>query len=151
MNTLRGLARLRPALYAAVLLSAGSACAALGGNLASVQSDQQAFGATSVSKALAGGTLFTQTLPDGLVIRQYADAAGTVYAVGWEGPVLPDFQRLLGSSYPSYEQAQPQQRRGVNVETPTLVIESGGMMRAFLGRAYLPGKLPAALSVQDIR
>jgi hypothetical protein len=151
MNTLRGLARLRPALYAAMLFSAGSACAALGGNLASVQSDQQAFGATSVSKALAGGTLFTQTLPDGLIIRQYADAAGNVYAVGWEGPVLPDFQRLLGSSYPRYEQALPQQRRGVHLQTPSLVIESGGMMRAFRGQAYLPTQVPSAVSVQDIR
>jgi hypothetical protein len=86
-----------------------------------------------------------------LIIRQYADAAGNVYAVGWEGPVLPDFQRLLGTANATYEQAMLQQRRGVNVQTPTLVIESGGMMRAFLGRAYLPGKLPAALSAQDIR
>jgi hypothetical protein len=133
-----------------LFVCAGSAWAALGGNLASVQSDQQAFGATSASTSLAGGTLYTQTLPNAVVVRQYVDSAGNVYAVGWEGPVLPDFQRLLGSSFASYQSALVQQRRGVSLQTPTLVIESSGMMRSFVGRAYLPTQVPVAIKAQDI-
>ena len=149
MNTYRGYARTRLAV-SALLFVGSSAWAALGGNLASVQSDQQAFAATSAQTPSAGGTLHTQTLPNGLIIRQYLDAASNVYAVAWEGPVLPDFQRLLGASFPSYQQAVLQQQRGVRLQTPTLVIESGGMMRSFVGRAYLPAQLPAALSAQSI-
>ncbi|WP_342616539.1 DUF2844 domain-containing protein [Rhodoferax sp. GW822-FHT02A01] len=149
MHTYRGFARVRLATTALLLMS-GSSWAALGGNLASVQSDQQAFAATNAQTSLAGGTLYTQTLPNSLIIRQYVDAAGNVYAVAWEGPVLPDFQRLLGASYPSYQQAVLQQQRGVRLQTPSLVIESGGMMRSFMGRAFLPAQLPAALSAQSI-
>jgi len=149
MYTYRGFAHIWLATTA-LLFVGSSAWAALGGNLASVQSDQQAFAATSTQTVSAGGTLYTQTLPNGLIIRQYVDAAGNVYAVAWEGPVLPDFQRLLGASYASYQQAVLQQQRGVHLQTPTLVIESGGMMRSFVGRAFLPGQLPTAISPQSI-
>jgi hypothetical protein len=130
---------------------AGTAWAKLGGDLASVQSDTQAFAASTRQSALSGATLFTQTLPNELVIRQYLDANGLVFAVGWEGPVLPDFERLLGAHYATYLEAVRLQRRGVSVQGPALVIESGGMMRAFSGRAYLPNLLPRQLSAQDIR
>jgi hypothetical protein len=79
------------------------------------------------------------------------DHDGLVFAVAWEGPLLPDFARLLGSAYPVYQEALRQQKRGVSVQGAELVIESGGMMRAFNGRAYLPGRLPAGLTAQDIR
>jgi hypothetical protein len=129
----------------------GTAWARLGGDLASVQADQQAWSASASQTVLAGATLVTQTQPGGLTVRQYVDAAGMVFAVGWEGPVLPDFERLLGASFPTYAVAVRQQRRGVAVQTADLVIESGGMMRSFSGRAYLPGKLPVGLTAQDIR
>jgi hypothetical protein len=122
----------------------------LGGDLASVQADQQAWAGSTIQTRLASVTLHTQSLPDGLVVRQYVDAAGLVFAVGWEGPVLPDFERLLGPHFAAYALAQRQQKRGVNVQSTEVVIESGGMMRSFAGRAYLPGKLPVNLSAQDI-
>jgi hypothetical protein len=64
--------------------------------------------------------------------------------------VPPDFERLLGASFQAYSAAQRQQKRGVNVQNAYLVIESGGMMRSFAGRAYLPAKLPVSLTAQDI-
>lgn len=139
------------ALVACGALLCSSSWAALGGNLDTVRSDQLAFSASSDAKPLAGTTLHTQTLPNGVTIRQYVDASGLVFAVGWEGPVPPDFQRLLGSYFSNYQEALHQQRRGVLLQSTNLVLESGGMMRAFIGRAYLPGKLPAALNAQDIR
>ena len=133
------------------LLSAGSAWAHLGGDLASVQADQQAWGAGSSSPTITGVTVYTQALPNGVIVRQYVNASGLVFAVGWEGPVQPDFERLLGSYFQTYTTAQRQQRRGVNVQTSDIVMESGGMMRSFNGRAYLPSALPAGLAAQDIR
>jgi hypothetical protein len=133
------------------LLCTSDARAALASDLASVQSDAQAFGALTSQTMLAAATVYSQTLPNGLVVRQYVDAAGLVFAVGWEGPVLPDFARLLGPYYPVYTLAVRQQKRGVNIQTPELVIESGGMMRSFSGRALLPARLPAAMAPLDIR
>lgn len=136
------------------LLGAGVAQARLDGDRASVLADQSAWGAgssqTPVGSA-SGASVYTQTLSNGLTVRQYVDAAGLVFAVAWEGPVQPDFARLLGDHFASFADAQRQQKRGVNLQTANLVIESGGMMRAFTGRAYLPAKLPATLTVQDIR
>jgi len=95
--------------------------------------------------------VYSQQLPDGQIVRQYLDATGLVIAVGWEGPVLPDFERLLGPYFQAYIVAVRQQKRGVSIKTLDLVIESGGMMRSFVGRAYLPAKIPANLAPQYIR
>ena len=133
------------------LLLPGSARAYLGGDLASVQADQQAWGAGVTQTFVAGATVYSQLLPNGVTVRQYVDPSGRVFAVAWEGPVQPDFERLLGSAFAAYLDALSKQRRGVSVQSAALVLESGGMMRAFTGRALLPAKLPAALSAQDIR
>jgi hypothetical protein len=132
-------------------LLSSTAWAKLGGDLASVQADQQAWGGTVTQTPLTGATLYAQSLPDGQLVRQYVDAAGLVFAVAWEGTVLPDFERLLGASFQTYTAAQRQQKRGVSVQNTDVVIESGGMMRSFAGRAYLPTKLPVSLTAQDIR
>lgn len=133
------------------LLCAAGAQAGLGGTLASVHEDAQAFAARSSQAVQGTATVFSQTLPNSLTVRQYVDVNGLVFAVGWEGPVLPDLERLLGPFHPVYALAVRQQKRGVSVQTPELVIESGGMMRAFNGRALLPAKLPAGIAPQDIR
>ena len=136
---------------AALLLLGGPAWAALGGDLASVRSDGQAWEASHSRTAVNGATVHVQVLPEGITVRQYVDGSGHVFGVAWQGPQLPDFSRLLGTYYPVFQEAQRQQTRGVNVQSAELVIESGGMMRAFSGRAYLPGSLPATLTPQDIR
>lgn len=133
------------------LLCAGQARAALAGDQASVQSDAQAFGARSSQATQSTATVVTQMLANGLVLRQYLDATGLVFAVAWEGPVLPDFERLLGPHFQAYAAAARQQKRGVNLQDSSVVIESGGMMRSFSGRAYLPNKLPSTWTAQDIR
>jgi len=142
----------RSCLIGALLMVAVPSWAALGGNVASVSSDQQAWQATDATSALPGTTLHSLTLPNGVIVRQYLDA-GTdfVFAVTWEGPVLPDFQRLLANQFGAYQDALRAQRRGVNLKTNDLIIESSGMMRAFSGRALLPTRLPGALSASDIR
>ena len=129
----------------------GTAWASLDGNLASVQADAQVFSAVSNQTAINGATVHVQTLPNALTLRQYVDSSGLVFAVGWDGPVLPDFERLLGQHYAAYANAVPKQRRSVNLHDSAVVIESGGMMRAYAGRAYLPGRLPIGWSVNDIR
>ena len=133
------------------LLITGSCWAALGGNLAGVNSDQQAWNATQTSTVMTGATVYALTFPNGVIVREFVDSNGSVFAVAWEGPVMPDFQRLLAGYFGSYQEALNTQSRGVHVRTNALVIESGGRMRAFTGRAYLPLQVPAAISATDIR
>lgn len=144
---------MREYLWAAVvgLVLSGSAWASLGGDRESVRSDRHAWEASHSHSYISGATVHTQVLPNGITVRQYVDPAGLVFAVAWEGPVMPDFARLLGNYFPSYQEALRQQKRGVSVNTADLVLESGGMMRAFYGRAYLPARLPVSLTAQDIR
>ena len=142
----------RSALLGGLLLLAGPTWAALGGNLAAIASDQQAWQATHSTSTLPGTSLHTLTLPNGVTVRQYLDTStDTVFAVAWEGPVLPDFQRLLANQFGAYQDAVRAQKRGVHLKTNDLVMDSGGMMRAFSGRAYLPARLPAALNASEIR
>jgi len=89
--------------------------AALGAPEASVGVDQQALGATRSVALLNGSTVITLTQPNGGIVRQFVDNLGTVFAIAWEGPVLPNFEQLLGSYYPAYLDAQRVQRRGVLV------------------------------------
>lgn len=116
--------------------------AELGGNLEPVYNDQ---------RAIAGATQYTIRQADGVTVRQYVNSGGRVFGVAWEGPLLPDFQRLLGSHYAAYAEAQRSQARHITILSDALVLDSGGMMRSFSGRAYLPKLLPPAWAPQDIR
>ncbi len=138
-------------LAAAALLLCGPARAGLGGDLESVRSDALAWNANHSHSALGAATLHSLVQPDGVTLREYVDAAGLVFAVAWEGPVQPDFLRLLGSHFPRYLEALRQPGRGMGVNSPELVLESGGRMRAFYGRAWLPASLPTSLTGKDIR
>jgi len=153
------------ALLGVVLSSAAStANAGLGGPLAepanavrttnhvthqaSIQASNQSI--SQSIRPLAGATLHTQQLASGITLRQYVNPAGLMFAVGWAGPVLPDFRYLLGDYFLRYSQAQRQQSRQIHIQSPDLMLEAGGMMRAFSGHAYLPALLPPTLSAADI-
>lgn len=145
----RGVATLALAWLALGL--SGPCQAGLGADLASVQADQQAWGASAQQAPWGAATLHTHTLPDGLSVRQYVDAQGHVFAVAWNGPVLPDLARLLGVHHAAYAQAVRRQQRSISLQDAQLVLESGGRMRAFGGRAYLPQRLPPGVAAQEIR
>lgn len=132
------------------LLLCATAHAALGGARDSVHSDAEATGASTLQTLVSGTTQFTQRQANGVTIRQYVNASGTVFGVGWDGPVLPDFKRLLGAHFAAYATAQHQPSRRISIQSAALVLDAGGMMRSFSGRAYVPGQLPRALSSLDI-
>jgi hypothetical protein len=133
------------------LVLCSNATAGLGGRLEPPLNGQPATADVSTSRPLIGATLYTQRLADGVTLRQYVNPAELVFAVAWEGPVLPDFHRLLGEHFKRYNDALRQQSRHVHILSSDLVVEAGGMMRAFSGHAYLPALLPPTLSGADIR
>lgn len=90
------------------------------------------------------------------VVREYATPAGQVFAVTWQGPVLPDLQTLLGGYFPAFEQETTKarqagrQRSRVLMQTPGLVVQSSGRMGRFSGHAYAPDLVPAGVDIQTL-
>jgi len=133
-----------------------SALAALGGNASSIISDSTHMRAqmrTTVSNGYSVHALQTET---GIHVREYISAQGTVFAVAWDGPNLPDLTQLLGDYFPAFQAAMTERRsRGVRgpvaLRQDDLVIESNGHMRAYFGRAYVPSLLPPQVSSAEIQ
>ena len=142
------------------LLLAGLACAtpawsALGRDSASVEADRALLkGALTVSSA--GGYEVREIATEGGgVIREYLGADGKVFAVTWRTPTIPDLRQLLGPYYERYAQGAAAAshaggKRHFTVAQPGIVVESGGRLRAFVGRAWDPGLLPPNFSARDL-
>jgi hypothetical protein len=135
-------------LSIAFLILAGPARAELGGAADSIEADQARLKATRSTTDASHYTLHQLQTDSGVTVREYVSSAGTVFAVAWEGPEMPDLQQLLGSYFSRYtEAAQARAGRGaLSIELPDLVVQSGGHMRSFAGRAYLPEQLPEGVA-----
>ena len=142
-------------LMASLLGCAGPAMAALGGDTSSVEADRALFnGALTGFSTVGAYGVHELTTSSGVHIREYV-AGSKVFAVSWQGPVIPDLRQLLGAYYATYAHAAAAPHAGshrhLKVEQPGLVVESTGHMRAFFGRAWDPALLPASFTVADIR
>ena len=132
-----------------------NAHAALGGDAASVASDAARLGSAPSS---ASQPLYTRLQIDdrsGVRLREFLGLDGVVFAVSWSGPVQPDLQPLLGTHYADYAAAQaavqrPGLRRELRLTLPGAVVETGGHLRAYAGRAYLPQRIPAGITLADL-
>lgn len=145
------------ALASVLLASCSSAWAALGQDVASVEGDRAQMQGSRRVVEERDYSIHEIQAPTGTLVREYAHPDGTVFAVAWDGPFIPDLRQLLGAYFaPFAEAAKAQQarraRRGtLTVETPDLIVETGGHMRAFFGRAYIPAQLPRALAEGGVR
>ena len=135
----------------ALLVVAPECLAALGGDASALATQQNLLATPITVTRTKLFSVHALTTSSGVHIRQYADASGLVFAVAWDGPVLPDLEALLGASFGAYQDGQRQRARGVHILTPALVVESTGMMRAFVGKALLPERLPENVSARDIQ
>ena len=132
-----------------LLLEGPPAWAVLGQPVASVQSDRAHLRGELRSVNRQGYSVQQITAPDGTIVKEYVSAAGMVFGVSWQGPAMPNLSQLLGSYFPEFQKAAPaasRMHRAVAVTAKDLVVESGGHLRAFRGRAYAPGLLPNNLS-----
>jgi hypothetical protein len=133
-----------------------SAHAALGGDAASVTADADGLHGTAESTLLAQYDIQEITDDNGMRVREFLTKAGVVFAVTWNGPVVPDLQRLLGASFDPYIKSLSALKdrgmhRSLRIATSELVVEAGGHMRAYSGRAYLPRSVPIGVSAADLR
>jgi hypothetical protein len=111
-----------------------------------------------VLAGVAGRAPYTEIenkLESGTVVHEYVDANGTVFAVSWSGPFLPDLKEILDSHFDAMAahagKAAKAGRSQLELRRSDLVIVWGGHMGAFEGRAWLPPKLPAGFSPSDIK
>ena len=125
--------------------------AELGGNLASIMQEQKFFGSTLTISPQSNYTIYIQNISPDLVIKEYVSNSGNIFGVAWKGSTLPNFQILLGSYYSNYLSAQQQNPRSVFSQDNNLVIESGGVMGGYIGRAYLPKQVPTGLAPTAIQ
>lgn len=131
-----------------------SASATLGENSTSTEIDRASMKATLRMLPAVKYTVHEIQTPSGTTVREYVSSAGTVFAVAWQGPVMPDLRQALGSYFDRYIEAASVKHAGhrhLAIREPGLVVQSNGRMRAFSGRAYLPQLLPQGVSVEEIR
>jgi Protein of unknown function (DUF2844) len=138
-------------LTAAVLPQVASA--ALGGPETAVAADAQVLKATLQSTDRTNYRVHTIELPSGTVLREYAVVGGSVFAVAWKGPSLPNLRQALGQYFDDFvtgAKAQTGAHHHLEIRQSDLVVQSSGHMRAFSGRAYLPQGLPSGVSLDEL-
>jgi len=141
------------AVLSVLLLRVVPAWAVLGESVESVTSDQRHLRGELHSVVRQGYSVQRISSADGTVVKEYISPDGRVFGISWQGPTAPDLAQLLGSHFAEFQTSRSAvHRRGpVVVRTDQLVVETGGHLRAFHGRAYLPGLLPNNLSEVVVR
>ncbi len=134
------------------------AFAVLGGNVASVQADSVRMrGAVTAITQADTYTVHEIRMGTGTLVREYVASTGSVFAVTWRGPFLPDLRQLLGPYFEQYAQAVKTARaRGTGhhpllIEERGLVVYLGGRPRAFSGKAYLAELMPSGVRADAIK
>lgn len=159
MERLTNAAFVPAVFFAAIVLFVceGTATASLGGDVNSVQADQARLKATIQVQDAHGYSVHEMQPPGGTSVKEYVSSDGRVFAVSWRGPFVPDMRQILGSYFQQYstavqnEKAKQIGRRPLNIQQPGLVVQSGGHMRGYFGRAYIPGMLPVGVTPDEIK
>lgn len=137
----------------AVLFANADARAELGGTMP-IQADSTA----AAPQTLLNGALRVRTSTDAgnTAINEYATSTGQIIAYTWQGPTMPDLRTLLGRYTGSYLTGAAASTPDGNlhasrVARPDVIVESGGPMRGYVGRAWLPAALPPGVTADDFR
>jgi hypothetical protein len=132
------------------------ALASLGGNVDSVGADRAHMNASV--KVTPNGSVNVQEIqgPAGTVVNEYVSPTGSVFAVAWHGHFLPDMQQIMGSYFDQYSAALQSQekhfgRHPLNIKQSGIVVQTGGHMRDYFGRAYIPSLLPQGFDPDQIQ
>ena len=137
-----------------VTLAPHSARATLGEPETTVASDAAELKGSVKSTEQTNYRVHEIQLPSGTVLREFTTLGGTVFAVAWSGPAMPNLQQTLGSYFNNFAAAAKAPHGGhhvLQVQQDNFVMQSSGHMRAFAGRAYLPQSIPAGVSVDELR
>jgi hypothetical protein len=137
-----------------ILVVPVSGFAVLGGDASSIEGDRAHVRGTL---RVSGGERYAVheiEAASGTVVREYVAPNGTVFAIAWQGPWFPDLRALLGPYFAQYAlaaRASRVARRPLLIQEAGLVVQAGGRLRAFVGRAYVPQMLPDGVASDAIR
>ena len=144
-------------MYGVAVIAALWSCiasATLGEPQTSIAAETQLSKASMKVTARGPYRLQEMQQPSGTLIREYVGPDGNVFAVSWRGPFVPNLKQTLGNYFEQYAaeaKSGRQDRNHVQVHESNLVVQVGGHMRAYYGRAYLPQALPSGVTVGDIQ
>jgi len=130
------------------------AAATLGEEVTSVRADQTQMQGTLQITSAAKFAVHEIHVPSGTVVKEYVSPAGMVFAVSWQGPSMPALQQVLGRYFDQYAGAVRSRAVGPGpgrTQGSDLVVQSGGHMRAFFGRAYVQQMLPRGVLAEEIQ
>jgi hypothetical protein len=134
------------------------ATASLGDDAGSVQADKARMRGIQRTTRTGLYTIHELKASNGTVVREYVSSKNKVFAVAWQGPFIPDLHQLLGRYSDRFSQAsqariksRPRVRGPLQIREPGLVVHSGGHMRAYFGKAYLPDQVPQGVTIEEIK
>lgn len=150
-------------IIATCALAPLSAWATLGESTSSIMNDQIALKATATQNTSATNNQLdstvalpyqtnTITTPEKTVITQYS-ANGTVFAVSWHGPKVPDQNQLFGKYFNEYQTATPSYKSlsARKVNNSDFVSLTNGWMGHYEGKALIPSLAPANVTINSIK
>ncbi|MGF6538127.1 DUF2844 domain-containing protein [Paraburkholderia youngii] len=146
---------LHPSAIASVI--AVVACSASFGAHAELGGTMPSQAVAGAPRTLLNGALRERTWTDAgnTTINEYATSTGLIVAYAWQGPTMPDLHALLGKYGDSYKTGAAAAGSGnlhsSRVARSDVIVESGGPMRGYVGRAWLPAALPAGVTSDDIQ
>jgi hypothetical protein len=132
--------------------------AVLGEDQNTIETDRQRVsGERAPAKEKNGYRIETVKSP-AMILEEYVDSNGKIFAVTWKGEGFPDFEKLFGQYFQEFQKGlserkkKPQLRRlPIVVKSDHLVVETGGRRRTLTGRAFIPSLLPPGVSEREIR
>ena len=130
------------------------AAATLGGSADTVETDRSALRASVKVTAQSLYQVHELQLPSGTTLREFVAPGGTVFALAWRGPAIPNLRQALGSYFNPYAAAVGARHGGrghLEVKSGDLVVRGAGHMRSFSGVAYLASAIPAGIAVEDLK
>ncbi|MFC0402333.1 DUF2844 domain-containing protein [Paraburkholderia rhizosphaerae] len=142
-------------ISAALLLTVSPVRAQLGGTMSTTPSAAS----EAIVNDLADASIRIRGWTDegGTTIREYATGDGLIFAYTWQGPTMPNLDRLLGEYKASYRAkatallATAGSLHASRVAQPDVIVDSGGQMRSYVGRAWLPAVIPPGISPADLQ
>lgn len=141
-------------MAAAVLVVGGPAQATLGGGVASVGRDALALGAAIHGRRADARYTVHELEGKSLIVREYANPAGRIFAITWHSVRQPDLAPLLGDYAADYRAARAAETadhehhaviRGSSIE----VILSGHMPEV-RGAAVAVALVPGGVDVRAL-
>jgi hypothetical protein len=133
------------------------ASASLGSDLASVYRDVEHVSGSVQAIDGERYSVYEVRIPTGTIVREFISPSGVVFAVAWQGPLIPELQHFLGAYFQEYRDALHARkplsfsRRPVMLRLNDLVFENSGHVGAFSGIAYVPQAVPTGVVISELQ